>query len=134
MTVVDSTRVPAEKGSTVKSLFTSESVSMGHPDKIADQISDAILDSLITHDPQARTAIETLVTTGLVVLAGEVAVHARLCGWRHLRRIGQDVEDAGGRGTRQMRSDRSPQQTSCEKSAPDDRPASGAPFLPWSVP
>jgi len=56
-------------------LFTSESVSMGHPDKVADQISDAILDSLLTHDPKARAAIETLVTTGLVVVAGEVTVH-----------------------------------------------------------
>ena len=55
--------------------FTSESVSMGHPDKVADQISDALLDSLLRHDPQARTAIETLVTTGLVVVAGEVKVH-----------------------------------------------------------
>jgi len=56
-------------------LFTSESVSMGHPDKVSDQISDAILDSLLEHDPQARAAIETLVTTGLVVVAGEVTVH-----------------------------------------------------------
>ncbi|RJP30826.1 MAG: methionine adenosyltransferase [Phycisphaerales bacterium] len=56
-------------------LFTSESVSMGHPDKVADQISDAILDSLLEHDPEARVACETLVTTGLVVLAGEVTVH-----------------------------------------------------------
>lgn len=59
-------------------LFTSESVSMGHPDKVADQISDALLDSLIKHDPLARTAIETLVTTGLVVVAGEVTVHNQL--------------------------------------------------------
>ncbi len=56
-------------------LFTSESVSMGHPDKVADQISDAILDSIIKEDPYARVACETLVTTGLVVLAGEVTVH-----------------------------------------------------------
>ena len=56
-------------------LFTSESVSMGHPDKVADQVSDALLDSLIAHDPQARTAIETLVSTNLVVVAGEVTVH-----------------------------------------------------------
>jgi S-adenosylmethionine synthetase len=48
---------------------------MGHPDKVADQISDALLDSLLEHDPNARTAIETLVTTGLVVVAGEVTVH-----------------------------------------------------------
>ncbi len=56
-------------------LFTSESVGMGHPDKVADQISDALLDSLLTQDPLARVACETLVTTGLVVLAGEVTVH-----------------------------------------------------------
>jgi S-adenosylmethionine synthetase len=56
-------------------LFTSESVTKGHPDKVADQISDALLDSLIRHDPYARVACETLVTTGLVVLAGEITVH-----------------------------------------------------------
>ena len=56
-------------------LFTSESVSMGHPDKVADQISDAVLDSLLAVDPYARVACETLVTTGLVVLAGEITVH-----------------------------------------------------------
>ena len=59
----------------IRHLFTSESVTKGHPDKVADQISDAILDSLIAKDPHARTACETLVTTGLVVLAGEVTVH-----------------------------------------------------------
>ncbi len=59
----------------VAHLFTSESVSMGHPDKLADQVSDALLDSLLEHDPQVRAAIETLVTTGLVVVAGEVTVH-----------------------------------------------------------
>ncbi|MHC4273991.1 MAG: methionine adenosyltransferase [Planctomycetota bacterium] len=53
-------------------LFTSESVSMGHPDKIADQISDAILDAMLAVDPDARVACETLVTTGMVVVAGEV--------------------------------------------------------------
>ena len=58
-----------------KHLFTSESVTKGHPDKVADQISDAILDSLLSHDPDARVACETLVTTGLVVLAGEITVH-----------------------------------------------------------
>ncbi len=58
-----------------KHLFTSESVTKGHPDKVADQISDAVLDSLLKHDPYARVACETLVTTGLVVLAGEVTVH-----------------------------------------------------------
>jgi S-adenosylmethionine synthetase len=53
-------------------LFTSESVSMGHPDKLADQISDAILDAMLTEDPRSRVACETLVTTGLAVVAGEV--------------------------------------------------------------
>ena len=56
-------------------LFTSESVSMGHPDKVADQISDAVVDALIEVDPMARVACETLCTTGLVVIAGEVTVH-----------------------------------------------------------
>ncbi|KKK53344.1 hypothetical protein LCGC14_3095730, partial [marine sediment metagenome] len=56
-------------------VFTSESVTKGHPDKVSDQISDAVVDSLIAADPHARVACETLVTTGLVVLAGEVTVH-----------------------------------------------------------
>ncbi len=54
-------------------LFTSESVSEGHPDKVADQVSDAILDALIANDPRARVACETLVTTGMVMLAGEIS-------------------------------------------------------------
>ncbi len=59
-------------------LFTSESVSEGHPDKVADQISDAILDALLTQDKNARVAAETLVNTGLVVLAGEVTSNVRV--------------------------------------------------------
>ena len=55
-----------------RSLFTSESVSKGHPDKVADQISDAILDAFLVQDPKSRVACETLVTTGQVVVAGEV--------------------------------------------------------------
>ena len=54
------------------SLFTSESVSEGHPDKVADQISDAVLDAMIAKDPQSRVAVETLVKTGMVLVAGEV--------------------------------------------------------------
>jgi len=57
-------------------LFTSESVSEGHPDKIADQISDAVLDALLTEDSRSRVAVETLVTTGLAVLSGEVTTDA----------------------------------------------------------
>jgi S-adenosylmethionine synthetase len=55
--------------------FTSESVTKGHPDKVADQISDAVLDSILKHDPKARVACETMVTTGLVMLAGEITVN-----------------------------------------------------------
>jgi len=57
-------------------LFTSESVSEGHPDKVADQISDAVLDAILAKDPRARVAAETLVTTGLVVMAGEITTSA----------------------------------------------------------
>ncbi|HCA58510.1 MAG TPA: methionine adenosyltransferase, partial [Blastocatellia bacterium] len=57
-------------------LFTSESVTEGHPDKIADNISDAILDSILEQDPTARVACETLVTTGMAVVAGEITTSA----------------------------------------------------------
>lgn len=57
-------------------LFTSESVSMGHPDKIADQISDAVLDAILAQDPMSRVACETLVTTGMVMVAGEITTTA----------------------------------------------------------
>jgi S-adenosylmethionine synthetase len=57
-------------------LFTSESVSEGHPDKVADQISDAILDAIFEQDPKSRVAAETLTNTGLVVLAGEITTNA----------------------------------------------------------
>src|SRR6056297_4181560 len=60
----------------MKNLFTSESVSEGHPDKIADQISDAILDAMLTDDPNSRVAVETMVTTGLAVMSGEVTTDA----------------------------------------------------------
>ena len=56
-----------------RTLFTSESVTEGHPDKISDQISDAVLDHLLAQDPLSRVACETLVTTGLAFVAGEVS-------------------------------------------------------------
>jgi S-adenosylmethionine synthetase len=59
-------------------LFTSESVSEGHPDKMADQISDAVLDAILTQDPHARVACETLVKTGMVILAGEITTSANI--------------------------------------------------------
>jgi len=59
-------------------LFTSESVSMGHPDKVADQISDAILDHCLAADPTSRVACETMVTTDLAVVSGEITTKAEL--------------------------------------------------------
>ena len=74
--------------------FTSESVSEGHPDKVADQISDAILDAILAQDPYARVAAETLVTTGLVLLAGEITTTAQVdyakVARAAVRRIGYD--------------------------------------------
>jgi len=61
-----------------KYLFTSESVSMGHPDKVSDQVSDGILDALLTQDPLSRVACETLCTTDLVVLSGEITTNAKV--------------------------------------------------------
>ena len=61
-----------EAEQTVRTTFTSESVTEGHPDKMADQISDAVLDAMLEGDPTSRVACETLLTTGLVVVAGEV--------------------------------------------------------------
>ena len=62
-------------------LFTSESVSEGHPDKVADQISDAVIDAFLTHDSNAKVACETFVTTGLVVIGGEITTTpaAKMC-------------------------------------------------------
>jgi S-adenosylmethionine synthetase len=80
-------------------LFTSESVSEGHPDKVADQISDAILDAILAEDPPARVACETLVSTGLVVISGEITTRAHI-NYREIaqdavRRIGYDNSDIG---------------------------------------
>ncbi|MEI7531257.1 MAG: methionine adenosyltransferase [Betaproteobacteria bacterium] len=79
--------------------FTSESVSEGHPDKVADQISDAILDAILEQDPKARVAAETLCNTGLVVLAGEITTHANVdyikVARETLREIGYDNTDYG---------------------------------------
>jgi len=80
-------------------LFTSESVSEGHPDKVADQISDAVLDAILERDARARVAAETLVTTGLVVLAGEITTTAVVdypaIARETIKRIGYDNSDFG---------------------------------------
>ena len=80
-------------------LFTSESVSEGHPDKVADQISDAILDAILTKDKYARVACESLVTTGMAMIAGEITTTA----WvdmpqivrETIREIGYNSSDMG---------------------------------------
>lgn len=72
-------------------LFTSESVSAGHPDKLADQISDAILDSYIAQDPNAKVACETLCTTNLVVVAGEVKANAQIDGQAIVRKTIEEI-------------------------------------------
>lgn len=72
-------------------LFTSESVSMGHPDKMADQISDGILDAIFAQDPSARVACETLLTTGLVVVAGEITTKASVDYASVVRRVIEEV-------------------------------------------
>lgn len=80
-------------------LFTSESVSEGHPDKVADQISDAILDAILEQDPTARVAAETLTNTGLVVMAGEITTTAQVnyidVARETIKKIGYDNSDYG---------------------------------------
>jgi S-adenosylmethionine synthetase len=81
-------------------LFTSESVSEGHPDKVADQISDTVLDLLLEQDPSSRVACETMVNTGMVVLSGEITTKGRLDGVTEavretIKEIGYDSSDMG---------------------------------------
>jgi S-adenosylmethionine synthetase len=80
-------------------LFTSESVTEGHPDKVADQISDAVVDAALAEDPHSRVAVETLLTTGLVVLAGEITTRATIdfaaLARRTICEIGYDTGDFG---------------------------------------
>jgi len=72
-------------------IFTSESVSEGHPDKVADQISDAVLDSLLAQDPKARVACETLVKTGMVIIAGEITTDAWVDTEAVVRKVVKDI-------------------------------------------
>ena len=80
-------------------MFTSESVTEGHPDKIADQISDAVLDAMLAQDPKSRVACETLITTGLVVVAGEITTGANVdineTVRKTIKKIGYDHSDKG---------------------------------------
>jgi len=84
-------------------LFTSESVTEGHPDKIADQISDGVLDAVLKEDPTGRVACETLVNTGLVVVSGDIStetyVNIQEVARETIRRIGYIDADLGFRRT-----------------------------------
>lgn len=75
----------------MKQLFTSESVSEGHPDKVADQISDAVLDELLSQDAESRSAVETMVTTGLAVISGEVSTRAYIDVQEIVRRVIREI-------------------------------------------
>lgn len=74
-----------------KYIFTSESVTEGHPDKICDQISDAVLDSLLREDPKSHVAVESFTTTGLVIVAGEVSTHAEVDVQKVVREVLHDI-------------------------------------------
>ena len=76
---------------TERHLFTSESVSEGHPDKVADQVSDAILDAILEKDPMARVACETSVTTGLVLVFGEISTTAYVDIQKIVRQTVKDI-------------------------------------------
>src|SRR5450631_2819325 len=80
-------------------LFTSESVTEGHPDKVADQISDGVLDAVMRDDPSGRVACETMVSTGLVLVAGEISTHTYVdiqeVVRETIRRIGYDKSEFG---------------------------------------
>lgn len=80
-------------------LFTSESVSEGHPDKMADQISDAVLDAILAQDPKGRVACETMLTTGLIAVAGEISTNAKIqigeIARETVKKIGYDDTDKG---------------------------------------
>ena len=86
-------------------VFTSESVTEGHPDKMADQVSDAVLDAMLAQDPMSRVACETLLTTGLVVVAGEITTKAR---GRHPRPRAQTPSTTSATTTRSRASTATP--------------------------
>ena len=83
----------------MKKLFTSESVTEGHPDKICDQISDAVLDEILRQDPMARVACETTCTTGIIYIMGEITTHAFVdfqeVARKTLKEIGYDRSEFG---------------------------------------
>ena len=89
-------------------LFTSESVSEGHPDKVADQISDAVLDAILEKDKAARVACETLVKTGVVIVAGEVTTNAWIDIEALVRKTVLDIGYDSSASTRRTRASRAP--------------------------
>src|SRR5579864_1880528 len=89
-------RAPRRRGEPARAMsasyrFTSESVTEGHPDKLCDQVSDAILDAILTQDRKARVACETLAKTGMVVVAGEITTTARIDFPRVVRETVADI-------------------------------------------
>ena len=104
-------------------LFTSESVSEGHPDKVADQISDAILDAILTQDTAARVACETMVTTGMALIAGEITTSA----WVDMPQVVRDTIREIGYNSSDMGFDwqSCAVLTSIDKQSPDICPGRG---------
>ena len=101
-------------------LFTSESVTEGHPDKIADQISDSILDAMLAQDPKSRVAVETMVTTGLVHIAGEVTTESYVEIPRLVRKV---IAEGVGYDSSLMGHDHRPYRVRRGDALPADGPA-----------
>ena len=103
-------------------LFTSESVTEGHPDKIADQVSDAVLDAVLAQDPMGRVACESLLTTGLIVLAGEITSTASM-----------DFVDVARHAVRETSATRGPSSDSTRTPARSSRRSTASrPTSPWA--
>ncbi len=98
-TLTKGTQIRKDKDMADYSVFTSESVSEGHPDKVADQVSDAVLDAMLAQDPESRVACETMIKTGIVIVAGEIRTRAEVDIDRLVRQviteIGYDSDEIG---------------------------------------
>ena len=99
-------------------LFTSESVTEGHPDKIADQISDSVLDAILAQDPTGRVACETLVTTGLAMIAGEITTNGYVDYQKIVRETIKDI------GYTRAKSASTPRPARCCRRSTSSRPTS----------
>ncbi len=117
-------------------LFTSESVTEGHPDKVSDQISDGVLDAILAEDPYARVACETLVNTGLVVVSGEISTTAYVdiqeIARETIRKIGTSTPTSASAPTRRRSSTRSTSSRPTSRRA-STRPTRRAPTRPTTT-